>query len=166
MNPEVYRTEHSREILLAFYDGVVGTWSFPHESAMVRTRHGETHVITAGDKSRPALVLLHGAAANILGWGAAMPEYMREFFVIAPDIPGEAGRSAPERPSWNGDEYIEWLDDVLGALQVERTALLGLSLGGWIAARYAAARPQKACRLVLFMRAPPRRPRNGSRTGA
>ena len=150
MKAEVYRTEHSRDILLAFYDGVAGTWSFPHDIAMVQTRHGETHVITAGDKSKPALVLLHGAAANILGWGAAIPEYMRDFFVIAPDIPGEAGRSAPERPSWNGDEYIEWLDDVLAAFRVERTALLGLSLGGWIAARYAAAHPQKVCRLVLL----------------
>ena len=150
MKAEVYRTEHSRDILLDFYDGVAGTWSFPHESAMVQTRHGETHVITAGDKSKPALVLLHGAAANILGWGAAIPEYMRDFFVIAPDIPGEAGRSAPERPSWNGDEYIEWLDDVLAAFRVERTALLGFSLGGWIAARYAAAHPRKVCRLVLL----------------
>ena len=150
MNAEVYRTEHSRDILLAFYGEVVGTWSFSHESALVRTRHGETHVITAGDRSKPALVLLHGAAANVLGWGAAIPEYMREFFVIAPDIPGEAGRSAPKRLSWKGDEYIEWLDDVLAALRVERSALLGLSLGGWIAARYAAAHPQKVRRLVLL----------------
>jgi len=150
VNPEVYRTEDSRDTLLAFYDEVVGTWSFPHESAMVRTRHGETHLITSGDRSRPAVVLLHGAAANVLGWGAAIPAYRRDFFVIAPDIPGEAGRSAPKRPSWDGDEYIDWLDDVLAALRVQRTALLGLSLGGWIAARYAAARPQKACRLVLL----------------
>ena len=150
MKAEVYRTEHSRDILLAFYDGVVGTWSFPHESAMVETRNGETHVITAGDKSKPVLVLLHGAAANILGWGAAIPEYMRDFFVMAPDIPGEAGRSAPQRPSWHNTDYIEWLDEVLAAFPLERVALLGLSLGGWIAARYTAARPEKVCRLVLL----------------
>ena len=150
MKAEVYRTEHSRDILLAFYDGVVGTWSFPHESTMVQTRNGETHVITAGDKSKPVLVLLHGAAANILGWGAAIPEYMRDFFVMAPDIPGEAGRSAPQRPSWHNTDYIEWLDEVLAAFPLERVALLGLSLGGWIAARYTAARPEKVCRLVLL----------------
>ncbi len=68
---KTYRTEHSRDILLVFYEGVVGRWSFPHKSAMVQTRLGETHVITAGDGSKPALVLLHGAASNILGWGAA-----------------------------------------------------------------------------------------------
>jgi len=147
---QVYRTANSREILLAVYDEVMDTWSFPLESNMVPTRHGETHVVTAGDRSKPALVLLHGSAANIRGWGAAIPEYGRDFFVLAADIPGEAGRSAPERPSWQGEEYIEWLDDVLAAFTVERTALLGLSLGGWIAACYAAARVPKVTRLALL----------------
>lgn len=150
MKAEIYRTEQSKDILMAFYDGLIGRWSFPRESVMVPTRHGETHIITAGDKGKPALVLLHGAASNILGWGAAIPEYMRDFFVLAPDIPGEAGRSAPSRPSWDGGDYIEWLDDVLAALHVERAALLGLSFGGWLAARYAAARPAKTSRIVLL----------------
>jgi pimeloyl-ACP methyl ester carboxylesterase len=67
-----------------------------------------------------------------------------------PDIPGEAGRSAPQRPSWNNDEYVEWLEDVRAAFRVERAALLGLSLGGWIAARFAAARPDRTRCLVLL----------------
>lgn len=150
MKAEIYRTERSRDILMEFCDGALQYWSYPHEKTMLSTQFGQTHVITAGSKEKPALVLLHGAASNILGWGAAIPEYMQDFFVIAPDIPGEAGKSAPVRPSWDGDDYILWLDDVLTALGVERAALLGLSFGGWIAAKYAAARPEKVSRIVLL----------------
>jgi pimeloyl-ACP methyl ester carboxylesterase len=55
----------------------------------IPTRFGDTRAMTAGRKGNPALVLLHGSASNILGWGAAILAYMRDFYVIAPDIPGE-----------------------------------------------------------------------------
>jgi pimeloyl-ACP methyl ester carboxylesterase len=146
----IYRTVGSREILLDFYDGVMSQWAFPHENADVPTRFGDTRVVTAGRGENPALLLLHGSASNVLGWGGAIPAYMNHFYVIAPDIPGEAGRSAAVRPSWNTDEYALWLDDLLGALRIEYLALLGISLGGWIAAKYAAHRPGRVGRLVLL----------------
>jgi pimeloyl-ACP methyl ester carboxylesterase len=146
----IYRTVESRDILLDFYDGMMGGWTFPHGTMEVPTRFGGTHVVSAGRKGDPALVLLHGSASNILGWGAAIPAYMRDFHVIAPDLPGEAGRSGPDRPSWDNDEYVRWLDDLLDGLGIEKAALLGISLGGWIAAKYAAHRPSRASRIVLL----------------
>lgn len=146
----IYRTEKSRDILLDFYNGMISKWAFPHECADIPTRFGETHVVTAGEPETPALVLLHGSASNILGWGGAIPVYARDFRVIAPDMPGEAGRSGPFRPSWDHDEYVLWLDDLLDALGIEKAALLGISLGGRVAAKYASRRPERACRLVLL----------------
>jgi pimeloyl-ACP methyl ester carboxylesterase len=75
---------------------------------------------------------------------------MRDFRVIAPDIPGEAGRSGHVRPSWENDKYVQWLDDLMGSIGVDRAALLGLCLGGWIAARFAAHRPGRVSRLVML----------------
>lgn len=150
MKAEIYRTERGRDILLEFYGEMLKGWSFPYESIAVPTRFGETHIIAAGDKSLPALVLLHGSASNLLGWGGAIPEYMKDFRVIAPDIPGEAGRSAPVRPSWDNDDYILWLDDVLDALEIGNASLLGISFGGWIAAKYASGRPERVNRLVML----------------
>ncbi len=117
---------------------------------MVPTRFGETHIIMAGSVGTPALVLLHGAASNLLGWSGAIPEYSGDFRVIALDIPGEAGKSAPVRPSWNNDDYVRWLDDVLNATGTERAALLGISFGGWLAAKYATYRPERASKLAPF----------------
>lgn len=146
----IYKTEKSRDILLDFYDAVMSKWPFPYTKAMIPTRAGETHVLTAGSRDNPALVLLHGAASNVLGWGGAIPVYMKDFHVIAPDIPGEVGRSAPTRPSWLNDDYVLWLDDLLDGLNISKAALMGLSFGGWIAARFAASHPEKVNSLVLL----------------
>jgi pimeloyl-ACP methyl ester carboxylesterase len=100
----IYKTARSRDELLDFYDSVVSKWSFPFEQVPVPTRFGETNVITAGKWDNPALVLIHGSASNILSWGGAIPAYLKDFYVIVPDIPGEVGRSAPIRPSWGNDD--------------------------------------------------------------
>jgi pimeloyl-ACP methyl ester carboxylesterase len=150
MKTEIYRTEKSRGILLEFYDSMLQRWAFPHESMTIPTRFGESHIVAAGQKQKPALVLLHGAASNLLGWGGAIPEYMRDFRVVAPDIPGDADRSAPKRLSWDDGDYAQWLDDVLRAMGLEKAALLGISFGGWLAARYAASRPESVSKLVLL----------------
>jgi len=146
----IYKTENGREVFSAFEDGVLAYWTFPHESLFVPTRFGETHVITAGDKNKPALVMLHGAASNLLSWGAEIPRFMGDYFVIAPDIPGEAGKSAPVRPSWDGPEYVYWLEELLLALQIGRISLMGISLGGWIALQYAAQHGKTIDKLVLM----------------
>ncbi len=150
MNAKIYKTENGRDILNAFHDEMTRQRAYPHEAVEVPTRHGATYTVTAGSRANPALVLLHGSASSILGWGAAIPEYMRDYFVIAPDIPGEAGKSEPVRPSWDNDDYVQWLDDLLRALAVERAALLGISFGGWLALKYAAARPGRVSRIVLL----------------
>jgi pimeloyl-ACP methyl ester carboxylesterase len=70
--------------------------------------------------------------------------------VHAVDIPGEPGRSAPNRPSWQGAGYAEWMEDVLDGLGIDQTHLLGLSQGGWTAIRFAASHPLRVNRLVLL----------------
>jgi len=146
----IYRTEQSRDILLDFYEAIISKWAFPHERADIATRFGKTHAVTAGKRDAPALVLLHGSASNLLGWGGAIPIYARDFRVVAPDVPGEAGRSADVRPSWDNDDYVLWLDGLLEALGIGKAALLGISLGGWIAAKYAAHRKERVSRIALL----------------
>ena len=46
--------------------------------------------------------------------------------------------------------YAEWLDDVLNALKVERTVLVGMSQGAWVALKYTTEKPDKVEKLVLI----------------
>jgi surfactin synthase thioesterase subunit len=83
----------------------------------------------------------------MLGFAAAWSKRLRVYNV---DLIGEPGLSAPSRPMMGSEAYALWLDDVLDALGLEKTAMLGISLGGWFALDYASRRPERLTRLVLL----------------
>jgi pimeloyl-ACP methyl ester carboxylesterase len=70
------------------------------------------------------------------------------FHVFAPDHPG-FGES--ERPDWlDGiDDVVLHYVDLLDLLEVSRASIIGTSIGGWIAAAFAIAHPERVDRLVL-----------------
>ena len=95
----------------------------------------------------PPLLFLHGAAGGGM-WLPFLEGLARRFTVYAPAHPG-FGRS--EDPEWlDGIDdlvhfYLEFLDD----LEHPKIHLVGLSLGGWIAAELATLCSHRIARLVL-----------------
>ncbi len=69
--------------------------------------------------------------------------------VYAVDIIGEAGNSEEYRPDLNSDAFALWMKEVLDVLNLEKTALAGNSLGGWMALKFATAYPERVSRLIL-----------------
>ena len=149
-NNSIYQTPAGEKAVIALYDAVLAQWPVQHETMHIPTRHGDTFVIGSGTPGDPALVLLHGAGSNSAIWGADVAKYSRRHRVFAVDLLGEAGRSAPDRPSWRSPAYAEWLDDVLNALGVQQPTLIGISQGGWTALKYATWQPERVARLVLL----------------
>jgi pimeloyl-ACP methyl ester carboxylesterase len=146
----IYRSPAGKKEIMALYDTALARWPVDYETVSLPTRHGDTFVIASGERSAPALVLLHGAASNAVSWIGDIAEYSQCFCVYAVDLPGEPGRSAETRPAWDGPGFAEWLEDVLNGLSIQRTALLGISQGGWTALRFATMRPERVDRLVLL----------------
>jgi esterase/lipase len=70
--------------------------------------------------------------------------------VYAVDIIGEAGNSEEYRPDLNSDAFALWMKDVLDALGLEKPVIIGNSLGGWMALKFATAYPERVSRLVLI----------------
>jgi pimeloyl-ACP methyl ester carboxylesterase len=120
-----------------------------HESLTVGTRLGDTHVIALGPEGAPPVVFLPGANAlnpTCLKWFLPLAECHR---LYAPDIVGQPGRSAQERPSPKGDGHALWAEDVLDALGLERAPLVGLSYGAAIAIRTMGLAPERVSRAAL-----------------
>lgn len=102
-----------------------------------------THLFTE-DKSRPALVLVHGlgSAGNI--WKSLIPQLMKHFTVIAVDLPGHGVADIyPEEavdPASLASAIVDELQESHGINQMH---VAGNSLGGWIALEMGAIAPEK-----------------------
>jgi 2-hydroxy-6-oxonona-2,4-dienedioate hydrolase len=107
-----------------------------------------TRLIEAGDRSLPHLVLLHGTGGHAESFLRNLRGLSANFHVVAYDMVGHGWTDAPDCP-YTLDVYASHLDDLLDALEIERCHLSGESLGGWVAAWYAAHRGARLERLVL-----------------
>ncbi len=92
----------------------------------------------------PAVVFLHGLAGNSMSWVRQYPCFPGQ--VVAWDAPG-FGRSEAVAP--DVDVFAETLAELLDHLGCARFALVGHSMGGVVAARLAARRPDRVTHLVL-----------------
>ncbi len=145
-----YKTDKGRTLVLKQYRAVLDAWPVPSREALIPTRQGGTFVLTSGAEDGPPLILLHGSATNSASWIGDIGSWSRHFRVHSIDLIGEPGFSAPSRPPLGSSAYAEWLDDVLEALGLEKAAVIGLSLGGWLAMDYAIRRPNRVSKLVLI----------------
>jgi pimeloyl-ACP methyl ester carboxylesterase len=146
----IYKSPAGEKAVMDLYDSALARWPVPHEMRMIPTRHGETFVIISGDAANPPLVLLHGAAGNCATWGGDVAGYCQRYRVYAADLPGEPGKSAPNRPAWDGPAFADWLTDVFDALEIDQVVLVGMSQGGWTALKFAVSYPARADKLVLI----------------
>jgi 2-hydroxy-6-oxonona-2,4-dienedioate hydrolase len=94
------------------------------------------------------LLLIHGLGSDADVWAFCLEELARSHRVIAPDLLG-FGRSDKPLMSYRITTFVEMLDRFLDALAIEKPALLGNSLGGWIAASFVIAFPERVHKLVL-----------------
>ena len=101
-------------------------------------------VLTAG-QGEP-LVFLHGGGI-VEGFDFLEPLSDR-FRVVAPLRPGY-GKSEIDPPLTSRDEVAAFFVDLLGVLGIERTVLVGHSLGGWLSATVASNYPDRVSELIL-----------------
>jgi pimeloyl-ACP methyl ester carboxylesterase len=97
--------------------------------------------------SGPQLLLLHGGG----GPASSLPfieELAKHFEIIAPVHPGFAGTKIPDHFDGMPDLVFFYLD-VIDALNLKDITLVGMSMGGWLAAELASISCANIKRLVL-----------------
>jgi pimeloyl-ACP methyl ester carboxylesterase len=117
----------------------------PHED-WVEVRGARTRVLRAG--SGEPLVYLHSLLGEVR-WLPFFEILSRHFTVYVPEAPGFANSEGLERIDTVHDlafHYVDWLDEI----GLEQPHIVGLSLGGWIAAELAVHYAHRVRTLALI----------------
>lgn len=104
------------------------------------------HYVEGG--SGPTVILLHGLGGSARAWQPNIGPLAEKFHVIALDQIG-FGKSDKPFVNYRIRTYVDFLDQFCKQLKIERPTLVGSSMGGWIAAAFTAAFPDRVEKLVL-----------------
>jgi pimeloyl-ACP methyl ester carboxylesterase len=96
----------------------------------------------------PAVVLVHGLASTWWAWFANIPHLALDYRVVAVDLPGFGGSDRLSRPT-EIDDFVDALVGLLGHLGLGSVRIVGHSLGGIVAQRFAMRHPERTAALVL-----------------
>ena len=99
------------------------------------------------------LVMLHGGGPGASSWsnfGPALPHFAADFRTLLLDQPGFGDSDKPDVVGNYFRHSAGYLREFLDELGIERIHLLGNSLGGGTAARFALENPERVGRLVLM----------------
>jgi pimeloyl-ACP methyl ester carboxylesterase len=132
------------------YDRTLATAGVPLRAHDVPTGFGLTHIVEAGEETKPPLVLLHTMSFSATVWVRNLAGLSRHYRVLAIDTIGDLNLSRSQRAIGGRDDYVEWFSDVLAALGIARVPIAGNSYGGWLAANFALLRPEMVSRIVLI----------------
>lgn len=100
----------------------------------------------SGPSGAPKITFLHGGVINRHMWDPVIDRLDSRFDCIALDLPGHGDHDDRELTITGATESCWTALDRLG---VERTALVGLSLGGYIAQTMSAAQPGRVSGLLV-----------------
>jgi pimeloyl-ACP methyl ester carboxylesterase len=96
----------------------------------------------------PPIVLLHGQGGFAAHWVRVIPRLVETHRVVAPDLPG-LGRSEVRSGRLDGPRLVGWLGDLIAQTCAEPPTVVGISLGGALAARFAVQHEDRVRQVVL-----------------
>lgn len=113
------------------------------------------HVRDEGKPDGPVLVLLHGSNASLHTWKPLVERLKGKYRIISLDQIGHGLTGPNPTGQYDGLAFVRTLNTLLGKLGVNRFALAGNSMGGYVAWEYALAYPDKLTHLILIDAAGP-----------
>jgi pimeloyl-ACP methyl ester carboxylesterase len=108
---------------------------------------GDMLVRVGGDG--PALVFCHGFTTTSEFWRHQIDAFSRHHLLVMPDLPGHGRSASPRTRQYTIDAFVDDLALLFDELRLKDAILVGLSMGGTIAQRFALKHADRLRALVL-----------------
>ncbi len=96
------------------------------------------------------VVLLHGFGADKDRFGSFLPMMRRGYRIVVPDIPGFGEQQQVWGASYDVGSQVYRIERFVESLDLEKFHLMGISLGGYLAAHYASRNVHRVKSLCLM----------------
>jgi pimeloyl-ACP methyl ester carboxylesterase len=146
----VFRSESGEKSVLQAYDAILASWAVEYEEFFIETCLGSTHIIASGPKEAPPVILIHAFYASGVAWYQNIKSLSVNHRVFVIDIVGDPNKSKPFKPIRQLSVFIDWLNDIMNELRIDKADFIGNSYGAFLIANYALNVPQKVRKMVLI----------------
>lgn len=103
----------------------------------------------SGAANLPALLLVHGFPLDSGMWEAQLEGLAERAHVIAPDLRGHGQSDVPPGP-YSMDQHADDLAALLDELDIRKTVIAGLSMGGYVTQAFWRRHPERVAGLALL----------------
>lgn len=121
----------------------------PEDKFLNMDNLGKIRYWEVGNRSKPAIVFLHGIGSAVESWLAQIEFLSKYFYLTAIDIPG-FGKSYLYNNNYNLVSILSVMDLFVQKKEIENLAIIGHSLGGFLALEFTNAHPSRIDKLVLI----------------
>lgn len=148
----VYKNKQSRKKMCEFYDKTLAALNVRYKESYFMTSFGVTHCLLVGDPDKPKICTIHGGnGITTLNLKLFLP-LLEKYCIIAPDVIGMPGKSAPYR-SINGsrEEYGLWIAQVLDHYHIKKISFAVSSYSSAMFLSFAKLFPERADKTLLLV---------------
>jgi pimeloyl-ACP methyl ester carboxylesterase len=149
-NSEIFKTFEKQRQYIDLYNKNLKLWPVNYSEKYVKTKFGETYVLTCGKQDAPPLILLHSMSSSSIQWYVNVSELSKHYRVYTIDRIGDLGKSIAKIHPANLDDLSEWLSEVMDSLSLKKVDMIGHSYGGWITMGFAIRKPKRINKIVLL----------------
>ena len=112
--------------------------------AGVRTRY-----VNMGPEDGKPLIMIHGMGGSWENLFCNYAAHAEHFNTYGYDMIGHGFTEKPDKVR-STIEYAEHLKDFMDAMKIEKASLLGLSLGSWVATKFASLYPERVDKVTMI----------------
>ena len=121
------------------------------DSSFVETASGmSVHYRDQGCRDCPAILLVHGSNSSLHTFEPLVRILQDRYRLVSYDQPGHGLTGPHPFDDYSAQGMFEAVGAVVDATGIERFAIVGNSMGGWVSWRYALERPGDLSALVLI----------------
>ena len=115
----------------------------------MKTFNNSGSSISLVSSNGPYVIMVHGLGLNKKMWGWQTNELSKNFSVVTYDLIGHGESKDPEG-KLNLEKFSEQILEIMNFLSIKKTALIGFSLGGMIARKFAIKYSKKLWALAVL----------------